>query len=307
MLAYLPSLSFGFIYEDWRDSASILSTDRGLTGIGQELLSKPSRSLTNLSFWLTTQVSVQPWAFHAGNVLLHLLNTTLVYLVGLSVLSPLGAVLAAGVFGLHPLQVEAVAYVSSRSELLACAGVLLALLSASLGRVSGAVVGCLVAFLAKESAGVAWGLVPLWAWFTGAAFPVRRWLLSGIVLVPLGVWYALRFASVGWVPETWFGVVGLIGLWLVPVGFTIDHDWSAYLGFDLLLLVALVAWVLTDSVTDRRPWLSFALIWTVLALGPRFVLPLYEGLHEHHFLIPAVAWSLGAGSVLSFSRHEEGI
>ena len=63
---------------------------------------------------------------------------------------------------------------------------LLALLSASLGSFAGAVVAVVVASVTKETAGVAWALVPLWAAWTRAAFPVKRWLIVAAIGLLIG-------------------------------------------------------------------------------------------------------------------------
>jgi hypothetical protein len=86
------------------------------------------RPLLMLSYWLNYQMSANAsWAYHATNVLLHVLNSGLVFLLLTRLLSLRGmdgrrsVVFSAGaslVFLVHPLQTEAVAYVAGRSELL---------------------------------------------------------------------------------------------------------------------------------------------------------------------------------------------
>ena len=61
-----------------------------------------------------------PHPRHVHNVALGLLAILLVYFVALSWLSSsTAAIIAAAVFALHPMQVETVAYISARSDLLA--------------------------------------------------------------------------------------------------------------------------------------------------------------------------------------------
>ncbi len=91
------------------------------------------RALTHLGYRWTWQVSgLAPIGFHAGNVAIHLINIGLVYtLLHMLGLSPDRALLAAAVFGVHPLQVHAVAWISGRAGIQAAmfgyAGVILAL------------------------------------------------------------------------------------------------------------------------------------------------------------------------------------
>ena len=72
---------------------------------------------------------VRPWIFHFGNILLHALNAYLVYVL----LRRFGAevwagLVAAMVFLLHPIQVEAVAWVSGAKDLLSTCLALLAMI-----------------------------------------------------------------------------------------------------------------------------------------------------------------------------------
>ncbi len=86
-----------------------------------------ARPVTDLTFALNYAVGgLEPWNFHLTNLVLHLAAVVLAWAFGRSVLRLAGApraewiaVAAAGVFALHPLQSEAVSYVSQRSEVLA--------------------------------------------------------------------------------------------------------------------------------------------------------------------------------------------
>ena len=76
-----------------------------------------------LSYWLNYQASEAPFGFHVTNVLIHLLNGCLVFLIVRKLLKRetpdwLLPAFAAAVFLLHPIQTEAVAYIAGRSETL---------------------------------------------------------------------------------------------------------------------------------------------------------------------------------------------
>ncbi len=77
--------------------------------------------LTWLSHMLDCQLfGVKPGAHHAVNLLLHTLNTMLVFLVFLQMTrAPWRCAVLAGFFALHPLQVDTVAWVAERKNLLA--------------------------------------------------------------------------------------------------------------------------------------------------------------------------------------------
>ena len=70
---------------------------------------------------------LDPHVFHAANIAVHTLNTVLVYqLARIAIKTRLVAVLAALAFAVHPLQVEAVAWVTGMRDMLSATGVLIA-------------------------------------------------------------------------------------------------------------------------------------------------------------------------------------
>ncbi len=87
------------------------------------------RPFLMFTFWINNQLSgLDPWSYHATNILLHALNTVLLFLILRWLmervnLSRLGtrnlALFGAALFLVHPLQAESVAYIASRSETLA--------------------------------------------------------------------------------------------------------------------------------------------------------------------------------------------
>jgi hypothetical protein len=80
------------------------------------------------SYWLNYQSGAEdPHVYHTTNVLLHFLVSTVVLLIAWRLLEWVDvsgrmrialAVFSGGLFLLHPLQTESVAYVASRSEVL---------------------------------------------------------------------------------------------------------------------------------------------------------------------------------------------
>lgn len=90
-----------------------------------------NRPLVNFTYWVNTQLSgVSAPAFHWTNLLIHLVNTGLVWRIARHLLRAPGgegvrpglvgwAPLPALIFLVHPLQTEAVSYISGRAEILA--------------------------------------------------------------------------------------------------------------------------------------------------------------------------------------------
>ena len=86
--------------------------------------------LTVLSHMLDCQMfGLKPWGHHLTSVLLHALNTVLVFLLLGSMTGAIWrSLLVAAVFGLHPLHVESVAWVAERKDVLSTCFGLLALI-----------------------------------------------------------------------------------------------------------------------------------------------------------------------------------
>lgn len=134
--ASATTLRNGFVYDDVpviTEDARIRSFSLGLLAVPYwdgEVRDRIYRPLTTLSFavdWKTGGGS--PVTFHLTNVLLHAVVCLLVLALASRWLAGPAALVAALWFAVHPVHVEAVAGVVGRSELLAAAGYLVALLA----------------------------------------------------------------------------------------------------------------------------------------------------------------------------------
>ena len=123
-VCYLPAMLWGgFVWDDhiWSQSRAVLEWS-GLSTIW----SWPSRiyqeahywPLTYTTFWLEHKIwGLAPAGYHVVNVLLHLLNSLLVWRLLLRLGVP-GAWVVAAVFAVHPLHVESVAWIIERKDVL---------------------------------------------------------------------------------------------------------------------------------------------------------------------------------------------
>jgi tetratricopeptide (TPR) repeat protein len=124
MFAYAPALGGPFVLDD----LYLPFTFPELAGAPWYTWVRGLRPMLMFSFWVNHKLSgMEPYSYHFVNVLLHLAAGLAVFLIVRRLLERAGetgrvrdglAVFASGVFLLHPLQTEAVAYVASRSDVL---------------------------------------------------------------------------------------------------------------------------------------------------------------------------------------------
>lgn len=133
VLLWWPSLNASFQFDDW----NVIVNDARLQSLAAWWQSMPGiRPLLKLSYALNIAIDMSPVGFRVVNVLIHSLSATLVCWLlrvkglraGLPRATATGAaLLAALMFALHPVQTEAVTYISGRSSSLAACFCLLSL------------------------------------------------------------------------------------------------------------------------------------------------------------------------------------
>ncbi|MGH7317740.1 MAG: hypothetical protein ACREJS_15940, partial [Candidatus Rokuibacteriota bacterium] len=205
-VVFLPALRGDFL--NWDDSINFVANPH-YRGLGwaqvQWMLTATLMGhyipVTWLSFGLNYALGgMNPWGYHAGNVVLHAANATLVYLTGRRLLAAAwgggsqsghasgpvvgAAAFAALVWSVHPLRVESVAWITERRDVLCGLFFLLAVLAYLKG---------------LEREGV---LRPAWQALSLAAFVAA--LLSKAAAMPLPAvlllldLYPLRRRDAGW-------------------------------------------------------------------------------------------------------------
>jgi len=136
-LAYAPSLRGPFVLDDWGSiQANMRLRQPGAVRAPSpaEMLG-PSRPVTEVTFAVDYRAAgLDPARFHAVGLALHLAAVVLAFAFLAPLLRRAGhprprgvALVVAGIFALHPIQAEAVAYAAQRSEVLASLLYLLAL------------------------------------------------------------------------------------------------------------------------------------------------------------------------------------
>ncbi len=220
---------------------------------------------------------------------------------------PLGAtVIATVLFAWHPLQTEAVAYVSSRSDVLMGSGILIALCGVTYRRFWLVLAGSLIAALTKEAGVMALPLALLWwqmrqhdqrpsvGWT-----PARVCLLSAGLLALL-YWIMRETRQLGWPvahPQevaTHISMAMALGWhFICPFGLTIDHGWfwvTPLMSMAMVIVAMTVGWLMWSTT-----WSRFAYIWFGLALVPRLLAHSTEPIHERHLYAAIIGSCIALG------------
>ncbi len=324
---YGPALSGPFVYDDvYLPFMNPYMLDKSLKVWANV------RPLLMASYWVNYQSSgIEPYAYHWFNVFLHVLNGVLTYLIVRKFLAMAGesswkrevlAIFSAGLFLLHPIQTESVAYVASRSEAMSILFFLSAF-AVFLYRKSAAIsvpvtIAVLVLFglacLTKEHTTVLPILLLLtdYYWNPGFRFEgiKHNWKLYapifiGGVLGVAAVFTVLRASSsagfklkdLQWYQYlfTQFRSIWMyLRMYVLPVGLNLDHDLpTSKTIFDHgaifyligLLVLAGVAW----KYRREYPLASYGFFGYLILLAPTSsVVPIQDTLVEHRVYLPFI-------------------
>ncbi|HEY4310141.1 MAG TPA: tetratricopeptide repeat protein [Pirellulales bacterium] len=132
VIAYLPALDAEFI---WDDETNVTNNEtlRSLDGLRQMWFVPRSIQqyypLMYTTYWVEYHLwGLAPFGYHLVNILLHATAALLVWRLLLRLQVP-GAWLAAAIFAVHPVEVESVAWVTERKNVLSLSLALLAMLA----------------------------------------------------------------------------------------------------------------------------------------------------------------------------------
>ncbi len=132
LLAYVPVMSGGFIWDDdaYVTENHLLRSSSGLRSIWFEPRALPQYyPLVHTTFWVEYRLwELWPAGYHLVNILLHACSALLLWQV-LKTLNVPGAALAGFLFALHPVNVESVAWITERKNVLSQLFYLLASIS----------------------------------------------------------------------------------------------------------------------------------------------------------------------------------
>ncbi len=292
-LEYWPTLSNGFVYEDYRWTDACAHSQRWY---------RFPNTLMRMSWCSQVNWHQSPLVFHLLNLSLHLMVTVLLFLVLEELTHSFGAAFfGAAVFSVHPLAIESVAYASGRPELFVGIGLLSACLSAMHGRAFMTGLCVVFSFFGKETAIVSVALLPL-LWFQlerKKPFQDARVIL-GVVIVSVlslvgGLLIDTSMPLWAWIPQQLFGLGRLMALALIPLGQTVDYDYG--------LIPVLTLWIVSVGVfavarfswgiRHTMPVIAIGLLWVFAASLPRlFMVTPRSGFNEHQFYVPLMGLSI---------------
>jgi tetratricopeptide (TPR) repeat protein len=244
----------------------------------------------------------------------------------------LGALLAALIFALHPLFSETVNYISARSSSLATLFYLWAFYSflkprdAASGKDQPIVfhlslfsLFTVLAFLSKEISFT----LPIMLLIYDLLFTrfdktkKRVWALPYLLLVFLMAVLVLKINLIQYFKDIYLtydsiktyipsilaqvkGLVVMIGLFIFPIGLSIDHDLTrpvSILDLSVIGALSILVGILVTAFLIRRSHkvVAFFLVWPVITSLPTTLIPLNVPLMEHRGYLPGVGLVMGMG------------
>ncbi|MFH0790304.1 MAG: tetratricopeptide repeat protein [Candidatus Omnitrophota bacterium] len=267
--------------------------------------------------------NLSPHGYHLFNILIHFLNAWLLYLFLKLFLKDLGFYLRLGltlVFCLHPVNTEAVAYISSRSTILSSFFILSSLYTYVQWRLSDRrrryiywSLGCYVlALLTKESGLVLPGLILAYEFIYISGRIDKKEI--GKILLRILPFIILTFAYLILIQLIFGHVFGLFNkvksvpirsfwanisiqsvvsflylyLFLFPFNLCIDHNIPSSKSFlnsiGLISFGVIIIIVITAALFLRKRWKFFSLscFWYFIVLAPQFYCRLNIVSAEHH-------------------------
>lgn len=315
LAAYAGTLWSSFHFDDY----ALLADPAVTSSNGWWRVFRPgqTRPLTYFTFWLNYRLGgMEPLGYHAVSLALHLAAVATAWVVFRRLAAPWPALIATGVFALHPLQSEAVVYVFARATLLAALFCLLAWRDWLSGRVWRAAGWFVLAILAKEEC-VAfpvflWGVEWLQGRWQQVYWPALAGMLAASVAAGVRLLYVAsqtKGSGLGRVEgiTSWSYLLSqpkviwnYFSLLLCPVNQNFDHDMRVVIGWDwlsaaaiagLMAVVGLALWRLRQGGV----WLIGAL---VLLAPSSSMIPLADLMFEHRLYLPLISLAILAGLLL---------
>ena len=300
-LLYFNSLGNGFVFDDElliKDQGYILKDIRNVFSSATALVFQDKtsaafyRPIMVLSYFIDYHVGAgSAMTFHASNLALHLINVLLVFFAALFIFKDIfPAFLASLFFSVHPVQAEAIAWISGRNDPLMMGFVLLSFISFARYRENGnrIMLGAsglffFLSLFTKESAFI-FPLIflgyDLFFVVKGSKRPVKLELIGAYVLfaILLFVYAGIRLFSIKGGGGQLGGITSMPLIYffyfknlVIPAGFSVVPFIKTQLGAAEYLMRSLPLFILIGLIflaRKKMPIVSFGLWWGLLALLP---------------------------------------
>ncbi len=331
---YAPALQSGFFWDDFDFARPItlgewLFTFYGTwnwTGIGNDYYRPLIVTLFQVDYHL---YGLRPPGFHLTNILLHILNSTLVAWFLARWVRWKWALAGATFFALHPMAATGLAWISERTDVLATTFFLLALMAVARylrpGSTSGLVpigVGYAGALASKEVAitfpAVALGFAACRRRLTRKSLRMLV-LLVGVSVIYAVCWVALfheklsavtikTVASEGSLMQFWHSLLRLLSFAFIPTYYP-SYDFEFLGAESLLYLYAGSAFFLTVGLmllirgrARERSLFVFATFWLIVTVIPLFNIRYPDYIRLGY--LPAVACGMAAAALFAFLSRQ---
>jgi hypothetical protein len=324
--AYLPAMESGWVWDD----VNLVQPSPALQDLGglrravatdlyrqaaPRLEASPYwRPLALASYWLDTRLGAAPRSLHIGNILLHGLATALLALVLLRRRTDgsglVGPVVAATWWAFHPDNVETVAWISCRYELL-CGVALLGLLALPWrpGVRRAALYGLLflAGLLSKDGFGAMLVVIAAMDWSERRppAVAAPRWVAVGLAVA---AWWAARAAldlrGFGLPPLHVLPAIFLDAARIyfvraiVPPPLTVGHPYAPGGALGIAIGGAVVIALVAAAVRRRRLVVPVAVF--LVGLVPAAVaMAMFRQVPERYFYLPSIGLALLVGDLVA--------
>jgi tetratricopeptide (TPR) repeat protein len=346
--AYVPVIGAGWVYDDVNlvQPSPALEDLAGLgRAISIDLYRQASprleespywRPLTMVSYWLDTRFGDAPLVLHIGNIILHAIAAALLALVVMRRHGGMAGVVAGAAAGawwaLHPENVEVVAWISCRYEILCCIALLcLFAVPWRPGPLRAALYGLifLAGLLSKEGFGVYAAVVV--AMDFADQRPVRaaapRWVA---VVLAVAIWMALR-AAIGirsFDPPPFEALLRILRIYLEAIAIycwralaapelTISHPYTpggvlvvaAGTAIFAAIVAAAVLWrrpVPSDGTISQRRLAVPAAIFLAGLVPMAGAITMFGEVPERYLYVPSIGLALIVGELVALAisaRH----
>lgn len=355
-IVYVQTLSYDFVNYD--DYDLVLNNENFLSHPSNIAASFTTHAFTThkkegvyyrpillVSYILDYQIwKLNPLGYHLTNILLHCMTAMLVFLLINSLIqNQILALLSSLIFALHPIQVESVAWIAGRNDILV--GLFIAMTMYFYIQhhekperkklyLFFSIISFTLALFTKESAAFCIFILPLYD------IVVRKNTLTTLfskdtllkftpLAAVIGVYLIIRLMVFGEIAgtEKLYGmfslierlkflpaiIVELFSFLIAPFRLSIEHPLAKIIWFDfpwnLFAIVTIISFVaITWWTLQRESILAFALLWLSVCMFPALnIFPLAVPILEHRLYTASIGFALfiGVGIYRLFKSHAQ--